>query len=156
MLKPDGLYLVVSGPKSACRVVSCRVVSCRVVSCRVVSCHVVSCRVVSCCVALRCVALRWLTTIKRHSPHTRAHVSGTWSDVVGRAAVKGEPDWMLEVFHKCGLWDMDNAVHSPVQVPLDTGAGARRADQPADVGPNKKEYFITCSFWTLKKKPSSS
>lgn len=68
---------------------------------------------------------------------------------------------MLEVFHKCGLWDMNNAVHSPVQVPLDTGAsagaGARRADQPADsAGPNKKEYFITCSFWTLKKKPSSS
>ena len=60
---------------------------------------------------------------------------------------------MLEVFHRCGLWDMDNAVHSPVQVPLD----ARRADQPADsAGPNKKKYFITCSFWTLKKKPSSS
>lgn len=76
--------------------------------------------------------------------------------VVG--TVKGEPDWMLEVFHKCGLWDMDNAIHSPVQVPLNTGgAGDGRDDQPVDsVGPNKKEYFITCSFWTLKKKPSSS
>jgi hypothetical protein len=64
-------------------------------------------------------------------------------------SVKGQSDWMADVFHKCGLWDMDNAVHSPVQVPLN--AGARGEGEAA----SKKEYFITCSFWALTTKTSA-